>query len=566
MTHQTPSTGTTPMHPTNPTHPMHPAPQRARRRAIAAVTILVAWAVGVGLLVRREFFRESAAILAEAALRLGPSTSFYLVEQNGRQIGYASTTIDTSSTQFEVTDFFTADLPVAGQEFRASARSVITLSRALALKTFDVSVENAVAPMSVTGRADGDSAVFFVLSVPGQPADSQRLAVRGPILLPTMIPAVAMLVRDPEVGKTVTIASFDPATMAAKDLTLRFAAESLFSVVDSARYDSTARLFVPALIDTVRAWQLVPTEGQGFSGWVDAQGRVVEATQPGGITLKRIAYEIAFENWRRARGASGDASRTASGRAAGGAAGAAATSAVRGSTVGDLLEGTAIAAGALPGRDGPSQLRVRLSGTSLEGFDLQGGRQRRDGNDLTVTRETGDAMSADWSLATRTPGFRQRFAAELATEPLLQVNDPAIVALAVRIAGNARDPRVVAERINKWVHDSLAKEITISLPNAVQVLRTRRGDCNEHTQLFTALARAVGIPTRIATGLAYVDGKFYYHAWPEIRLRDWVAVDPTFGQFPADAAHLRFVRGGLTRQGELLRLVGTLRIEVLDAR
>ena len=541
-----------------PHRPAHPAPQRGRQRTIAAVVILAAWVAGVGMLVRREFFRESAAILAEAALRLGPSTSFYVVEQQGRQIGYASTTIDTASTQFEVTDFFTADLPVAGQQIRATARSVITLSRALALKTFDVSVETSVAPMSITGRADGDSAVAFVMKVPGQPADSQRLVVQGPILLPTLIPAVAMLVRDPQVGKTVTIASFDPTTTSTRDLTLRFAAESLFAVVDSARYDSTAKRFVPALTDTVRAWNLVPTEGQGFNGWVDAQGRVVQSTQPGGITLKRVAYEIAFENWRRATGASGAAARAASGAVVGAGA--------RGSTVGDLLEGTAIAAGALPGRDGPSRLRVRLSGTSLDGFDLQGGRQRRVGNDLTVTRETGEVLSADWSLATRAPGFRQRFAAELGSEPLLQSTDPAIVALAVRIAGNERDPRVVAERINKWVYDSLAKEITISLPSAVHVLRTRRGDCNEHTQLFTALARAVGIPTRIATGLAYVNGKFYYHAWPEIRLRDWVAVDPTFGQFPADAAHLRFVRGGLTRQGELLRLVGTLRIEVLDAR
>ena len=532
--------------------PVHPAPGRARRRALTAVAILAAWAVGVGLLIRREYFRESAAVLAEAALRLGPSTSFYVVEQDGRQIGYASTTIDTSRTQFEVTDYFTADLPVAGQEFRASARSVITTSRALALQTFAVTVENAVAPMEVTGRAEGDSAVSFTLQVPGQPADSQRLAVQGPILLPTLIPAAAMLVGDPEVGRTVTVASFDPTTMAAKDLTLRFAAESLFALVDSARFDSSTMAFVPALVDTVRAWKLEPTEGQGFSGWVDAQGRVVQATQPGGITLKRMAYEIAFENWRRTRGASGGPARAGAGAGSG--------------TIGDLLEGTAIAAGALPGRDGPGELRVRLSGTTLDGFDLQGGRQRLAGAELTVRRETREVMDADWSLAGRQAGFRTRFAAELASEPLLQANDPAIVALAVRIAGNERDPRVVAERLTRWVHDSLAKEITISVPNAVQVLRTRRGDCNEHTQLFTALARAVGIPTRIATGLAYVNGKFYYHAWPEVRLRDWVAVDPTFGQFPADAAHLRFVRGGLTRQGELLRLVGTLRIEVLDAR
>jgi len=110
------------------------------------------------------------------------------------------------------------------------------------------------------------------------------------------------------------------------------------------------------------------------------------------------------------------------------------------------------------------------------------------------------------------------------------------------------------------------KEVTVGIPSALHVLHTRTGDCNEHTQLFVAIARAAGIPTRIAAGLAYVDGKFYYHAWPEVRLRDWVAVDPTFGQFPADAAHLRFVTGGLARQADLIKLVGNLRIQVLKTR
>lgn len=529
------------------THAVHPAPHRARTRTLIAVAILAAWSVGVGLLVRREFFRERSAVLAEAAMRLAPGVSFFVVEQEGRQIGFASTTIDTSTTAFEVVDYFIADLPVAGRAFRASARSVITLSRALALRTFDVQVESADAPLSVSGRAEGDSAIAFVLAAPGQSADTQRVAVDGPILLPTLVPAAAMLTAEPKVGRTVAVPSFDPASMAARDLVLRFAAESLFSVVDSATFDSTTMRFVPALVDTVRAWKLEPVEGGGFSGWVDAQGRVVQATQPGGITIRRVAYEIAFDNWRRDRASAGASTEAAA-------------------TVGSILEGTAIAAGALPGRDGPSALRVRLSGVALGGFDLQGGRQRLTGDTLTIAREGAEALAADWSLADRLPGWRARFRAELAAEPLLQVNDREIGALAVRIAGADRDPRVVAERINRWVFDSLAKEVTVSVPNAVQVLRTRRGDCNEHTQLFTALARAAGIPTRIATGLAYVDGKFYYHAWPEIRLRDWVAVDPTFGQFPADAAHLRFVRGGLTRQGELLRLVGNLRLEVLAAR
>jgi transglutaminase-like putative cysteine protease len=63
----------------------------------------------------------------------------------------------------------------------------------------------------------------------------------------------------------------------------------------------------------------------------------------------------------------------------------------------------------------------------------------------------------------------------------------------------------------------------------------------------------------------YLDGRFYYHAWPEVYLNGWVAVDPTFGQFPADAGHLRLSIGGLARQLELVRLVGGLTIEVLAA-
>jgi hypothetical protein len=77
-----------------------------------------------------------------------------------------------------------------------------------------------------------------------------------------------------------------------------------------------------------------------------------------------------------------------------------------------------------------------------------------------------------------------------------------------------------------------------------------------------ALARAAGIPARTAAGLVYSDGFFFYHAWPEVYLNGWVAVDPTFGQFPADAAHLRFTIGGLARQMELVRLIGRLQLEV----
>ena len=62
----------------------------------------------------------------------------------------------------------------------------------------------------------------------------------------------------------------------------------------------------------------------------------------------------------------------------------------------------------------------------------------------------------------------------------------------------------------------LEKKPTVSLPSAREVLRTRVGDCNEHTVLYVAMARALGLPARIAVGLVYLRGAFYYHAWPEV--------------------------------------------------
>jgi len=522
--------------------------QRGRRRGALAIAILLAWLGGLGVLARREFVVSAPQRLAEMALRLSPGATFYVVEQGGVQIGFASNTIDTTSAGIDVVDYFVADLPIAGTTRRASARSVVKLSRALALNSFDVQVESPDAPMRAGGRTSGDTAIVFAISTKSdEKPDSQRIAVQGPVYLPALVPLVVALGETPKVGKSYALPTFNPTTMSQSTMRLAIRAESVFTLVDSAKFDDAKGLWVTALTDTVRAWRVEPeASAGGFSGWVDAQGRVVQSTQPGGITLRRMAYEVAFENWRIAHDR------------------AVATGA--GASKDDILERTAIAAGASLGRTKLTMLRARLTGVDLRGFDLDGGRQQFRDSTLVVTRESEADLVPSWSLLANDPAIKTRFKAELAAEPLLQSNDVRILTLAVRIAGADRDPRVLAQKINTWVHDSLKKEIVYSVPNALDVLRTRKGDCNEHTQLYTALARSIGLPTRIATGLAYVNGKFYYHAWPEVWLKGWVAVDPTFGQFPADAAHLRFIVGGLGRQVELLRLIGNLHIKVTDAK
>jgi hypothetical protein len=518
--------------------------RRLRGRGLTALAIVVAWVAGLGMLVRREYFRPQMDRLAEAALRVQPGAVFYAVMQGDKQVGFASSTIDTSLTMIEHRDYLVVDIPVGGTVRRATARTNIMLSRALRLRSFEVALEADQGPIRVVGEVQGDTSLRIELRVGEGAPDTARLEVSGPVLLPNMVPLAVALDDRPRVGKSMLLPVLDPTAATPKTTRVEIQAESLFVVNDSSVFDSTSGRWVGVLPDTVRAWQLVGESGSGIGGWVDAQGRLVATTQMG-FQLRRLPYEVAFENWRResegltppTAGASGSADR-------------------------DIIESTAIAANRTL-ESSMSRLRVRLGGVPLTNFNLRGGRQRLRGDTLIVTRETPVMLDVLNEIVDEP---RRRYFPDLFAEPFLEVEHPEIVALARRLAGESRNPRVVAQRINQWVHDSITKEVTIGIPSALHVLHTRRGDCNEHTQLFVALARASGVPARVASGLAYVNGKFYYHAWPEVLLRGWVAVDPTFGQFPADAAHLRFVHGGFARQAELIRLIGKLTIDVLEAR
>ena len=105
----------------------------------------------------------------------------------------------------------------------------------------------------------------------------------------------------------------------------------------------------------------------------------------------------------------------------------------------------------------------------------------------------------------------------------------------------------------------------LSLPDALNTLAQGMGDCNEYAVLFAALARAAGIPAQIEAGLVYQRGRFYYHAWNRVHIHGWVTVDALKGQLPADATHIRLVRGNLPEQMEILPMIGNLSIQIIDS-
>jgi transglutaminase-like putative cysteine protease len=130
---------------------------------------------------------------------------------------------------------------------------------------------------------------------------------------------------------------------------------------------------------------------------------------------------------------------------------------------------------------------------------------------------------------------------------------------------SAEEPDVVkAKKLVAWVKKSIQKRPVLSVPNALETLHNRVGDCNEHAVLLAALARAAGIPAQVEAGLVYQRGRFYYHAWNVLYLGTWITADSVMGQLPADVTHIRFVRG-TEEQIDLLRIIGKLRLEIVES-
>jgi len=153
----------------------------------------------------------------------------------------------------------------------------------------------------------------------------------------------------------------------------------------------------------------------------------------------------------------------------------------------------------------------------------------------------------------------------LEPEPLLQVNSPQIKSKAREIAGDSDNNLEKAKKIYEWVFTNLKKEPSFTIPSAVDVLNSMKGDCNEHAVLFTALARAAGVPARIAVGLVQQGDLMFYHAWAEIFYKDWIPVDPTLGQFPADLSHIKLGEGGISEWVDAIKGLGRIKIEVIKA-
>lgn len=132
------------------------------------------------------------------------------------------------------------------------------------------------------------------------------------------------------------------------------------------------------------------------------------------------------------------------------------------------------------------------------------------------------------------------------------------VPLSEDLAGIANEFRSCAQPVDAavaasaWVRDAMAyvPGTTGVSTSAEEALATRQGVCQDFVHVFAGIMRSLGVPTRYVSGYLHpakepalgVAVKGQSHAWAEVWVGEWTAVDPTNG-LPPGQRHVSVARG-----------------------
>jgi transglutaminase-like putative cysteine protease len=488
--------------------------------------VVAAWVVSMGVVVNRSYLQASPVNLATDLARYGPTATWRGVYYRGEKVGFTVSQTIRTADGFELQEDGRLQMSMLGATTFAAIRTTARVDSAFALRSFEFSLDPGTGPITIRGTIENvpqstgpHRLALQITSRGGGTRTEQFDLAEAPVMNLNLSRILANGGLTPGARHRWTV--FDPATLRNAPVEVKVGEREVVRAGDSN---------VPAF-RTEMAFAGLET-----TSWITDTGEVVREESPLGLMTVR-------ESQQRAQGL-----------------------AIPARVQADLLKTSAVVPAMRQRIDEPRDvrlLRISLDGADLSPFELQGVGQEVDGNVIEIrdprTLEAGDAD----------PDV-DRF---LRPEPFLESDAPEIIAEAQLAVRGIEGTRARAERLIRHVNALLDKKPTVSLPSARDVLRTKVGDCNEHTALYVAMARALGIPARISVGLTYVrgvQGAFYYHAWPEVYLSEetgrgfWLPVDPTLNQFPADATHVRLARGGLDKQAAILPLIGRLKMTVLD--
>ncbi len=461
----------------------------------------------------------------------------------GQKVGYLKMKKWQEGDLYRIESDMTLHLTVMKTRQKIKSLTKATLDKDMILQDFQLQVGSGPARMEMRGKVQNQVVTLEIDSAGS--VQTEIIKLNSPPRLEFSLKPLLMR-QDLKVGEVTTLRFFDPTSMAEQDLSIEYRGKETIQVMEQ---EVQSHHFIQTLA------------GNRMKLWTNDIGEVLREELPMGLMgLRESSAEARYGL----------------------------TSGQNNAQDTDIVDAVSVKA-----KGGFSisknKVSLRLSGFSFDGLQMNGGRQRWTPapDKLSGTLEL-EVEPSRQIIALRhvtldnvqqtIQGPDAELAAQLkaATEPevLIQSDHAKIKSKALEIAGVSKDELPQAEvltltrKVNAWAHQEIAKQSVVGVPSALETLDNLKGDCNEHATLSVALLRSLGVPARLAVGIAYLpeQERFFYHAWVEVWSERWIAIDPTFGQLPADLGHVRFVVGGLREQFEMFRVIGQLEMQTIKEK
>jgi len=473
------------------------------------VALLISWLILFAMLLQRDYIVKTLDTREAIALERDKRLEFQGIYFDDKKIGYVENHFLPESGALRISQKAVMRLNIADQSHLIELQLEAVLRADNTLKDFNFGFSSPFYQMKAHGSVN-DTLVSFSLDT-GNSTIHDQIQLNAPPMISTSRRGY-LLNQGINKGEKVRIPFFDPLSLTAKE-----------SVVE---YRGKEQVLVQGRVFNLHRFTEV-FAGARINSWLDDDGNVIKEESPAGfVFIKEPEY--------KARSLDENSS--------------------------ELLSRVSVKISSpMPDLQNRKSLRYRLTLPTDGNFDLNAGRQEFSEEILTVTMEKLPSPSSSITPC-------DIIGNELQSSPYIQSDATEIIKQSQEIIAPGSNPLQKVDLLADWVYQEIDKRPVLGIPDALTTLKNRIGDCNEHASLFAALARASGIPTKIAAGVVFHNNAFYYHAWNEICLDgDWISLDTTTGQFPADLSHIKFIEGELQEQIRIGALIGSLQIEPLPA-
>lgn len=436
---------------------------------------------------------------------------------NGNKIGFTHLAVDTAAQPdtYVVRSEAVMRFRFLAVDKQVTLKSEDWIGADLALKRFNYAYHIDGSELLLTGKRSGDALEVRIES--RGHVREQRFDLSGP-LYPSSIIALYPVVNGLEVGRDYRFRVFDGETQTIAEVTQQVRAYETSDLFDGTAFKVHSRL-----------------RGHSADTWLDLEGRPVLEISGGGIFIAGLESEATARRYLALAALNKD----------------------------EVLLDFARVPSSRP-IDAPrsvTALSVALQGLDTLALPSDGmQRCRREGGEMLceIRSAPGHGFSAEAE-----PFDRQRYLAS--TLPVAS-DHPEIRRLSRQLTEGHTDPHEQMAALVAWIQDNVDQQ-AVDVFSAIDVLETRKAECQGNTFLYAAFARARGIPTRVVNGIVYSEelGGFLYHTWAESHVeKRWQAVDPTFGQVRADATHIKLAEGeSLADLDPLLAVMGRLKARVI---